>query len=172
MSSLLSRGPAAITLPAPVSCSVSSNFTGIAPPPIRARFKRLDSRIVSHLRERCEAPARLRSAGDIALLLIERERLGGRLGRLIDAVSFLQDLRKIHQRVRSVIQEIASLGQRHRLLGKTLCRPGLAAAYKDPCAQAAQHDLRREIAACGELPAELGQLLGFLVPSLRENRLR
>ena len=69
-------------------------------------------------------------------------------------------------------QTTITVGKRHRLLGKTLCRPGLAAAYKDPCAQAAQHDLRREIAACGELPAELGQLLGFLVPSLRENRLR
>src|SRR5215212_6827912 len=57
MSSLLSRGPTAITLPPPVSWSVSLNFTGIAPPPIRARFV-VWTRIVSHLRERCEAPAR------------------------------------------------------------------------------------------------------------------
>src|ERR671930_1535668 len=169
MSSLLSRGPTAITLPPPVSCSVSLNFTGIAPPPIRARFVGLDSRIVSHSRERFEAPTRLRGAGDVALLLIERERLGGRLGRLIDSAACLQDLCKVHQRVRPVIQEIASLGQRHRLLGKTRCRPGLAAAFKDPWANAAPHDLRSEIAACGELLAELGQLLGFLVPSLRED---
>src|SRR6266550_2710920 len=171
MSSSLSRGPAAITLPPPVSRSVSSNFTGIAPPPIRARFERLDAWIVSYLRERCEAPARLRRARDVALLFIERDRLGGRLGRLIELVSCLQDLRKVHQRVRPVIQKIASLGQLHGLLGKTLCRPGLAAAYKDLCANAAPHDLRREIAVGRELLAALGQLLGFLVPSLRDNRL-
>src|SRR5207248_7421929 len=167
MLSSLSRGPTAITLPPPVSRSVSSNFTGIAPPPIRARFEGLDSWIVSHSRERCEAPARRRRARDVALLLIERHRLGGRLGRLIELVSCLQDLRKVHQRVRPVIQEIASLGQRHGLSGKTLCRPGLAAAAKDPCANAAPHDLRREIAVCRELLAPLGQLLGLPLPSLR-----
>src|SRR4051794_11216330 len=148
MSSSLLRGPAAITLPPPVSRSVSSNLTGIAPPPIRARFERRDSWMVSYLRERCEAPARGRRAGDVALLFIERDRLGGRSGRLIELLSCLQDLRKVHQRVRLVIQEIASLGQRHGLSRKTVCRPGLAAAAKDPCANAAPHDLRREIAVC------------------------
>src|SRR5204862_7484666 len=156
MLSSSSRGPTAITLPPPVSRSVSSNFTGIAPPPIRARFEGLDSWIVSHSRERCEAPARLRRARDVALLFIERDRLGGRLGRLIELVSCLQDLRKVHQRVRPVIQKIASLGQLHGLLGKTLCRPGLTAAYTGLCAHAAPHDLRRELGVCRELTASRG----------------
>ena len=129
------------------------------------------------IRYSCQSPsahdssARLRSGHQIALVFEENQCLRDRLSGLVEIAARGEYRCQLHEGVRAIVDEVDRFQDPESLAQEGFRSLEITTASQDGRLCPSPFDLRERVFGCARLAADLDQGVGFLIPTLRAQRL-